>query len=121
MGSPKGRFARIVAIALNLLPHLSITILSVKILSRREALRAVTMAGLGLAAGGHFWRSARGATNVPTTQPHLPLALAFTVYKLAGKDYVPMTGATVDVWHAAAARVYSDEDNPMNPDSAEAA
>ncbi len=43
----------------------------------------------------------------------LPLALAFTVYKLSGKDYQPMTGATVDVWHADAAGAYSDESNPM--------
>jgi len=44
----------------------------------------------------------------------LPLALAFTVYKLTGDKYAPLPGAQVDVWHADAAGVYSDEDHPMN-------
>lgn len=44
----------------------------------------------------------------------LPLHLAFSVYKLVGKDYKPLVGAHVDVWHADVAGVYSDESNPMN-------
>ena len=44
----------------------------------------------------------------------LPLHLTFSVYKLVGKDYKPLVGAHVDVWHADVAGVYSDESNPMN-------
>ena len=46
----------------------------------------------------------------------LPLALAVSVYKLTGGVAVPLPNATVDVWHADAHGVYSDEDDPMNPE-----
>ena len=44
----------------------------------------------------------------------IPLQLCFAVYKLSDADHTPMKGAHVDVWHADAIGVYSDENNPMN-------
>lgn len=44
----------------------------------------------------------------------VPLALSFAVYKLADAEFKPLPGAHVDVWHADAHGVYSDESNPMN-------
>lgn len=43
-----------------------------------------------------------------------PLALTVTIYKLAKGRYSPLEGGMVDVWHADAAGVYSDESHPMN-------
>jgi protocatechuate 3,4-dioxygenase beta subunit len=54
-----------------------------------------------------------GSTRL-TVANGLPLHLSFSVYKLVGKDYKPLSGAHVDVWHADVAGVYSDESNPMN-------
>jgi protocatechuate 3,4-dioxygenase beta subunit len=44
----------------------------------------------------------------------VPLTLAITIYRLADGKYAPLKGATVDIWHADAAGVYSDESHPMN-------
>ncbi len=44
----------------------------------------------------------------------IPLQISFTVYKISGEDHSPMKGVHVDVWHADAIGVYSDENNPMN-------
>ena len=55
----------------------------------------------------------------PTVANGLPLQLSFAVYKLVGKDYKPLVGAHVDVWHADVAGVYSDESNPMNHEDTE--
>ena len=44
----------------------------------------------------------------------LPLLLTFTVYRMQDKDVAPMKDVQVDLWHADAAGVYSDESNPMN-------
>jgi protocatechuate 3,4-dioxygenase beta subunit len=56
-----------------------------------------------------------GSTR-PSVARGLPLALTVSVYKLAGTSAVPLPGATVDVWHADAHGIYSDEDDPMNPE-----
>lgn len=53
-------------------------------------------------------------TNRPSVVNGLPLLLSFTVYKMIGKACTPMKDAQVDVWHADALGVYSDESNPMN-------
>ncbi|WP_196760779.1 dioxygenase family protein, partial [Streptobacillus moniliformis] len=37
-----------------------------------------------------------------------------TLYRLTNGKFAPLSGATVDVWHADALGVYSDEDAPMN-------
>ena len=42
------------------------------------------------------------------------LHLSFTVHRLDDTAHALMQGAYVDVWHADAAGVYSDENNPMN-------
>lgn len=42
------------------------------------------------------------------------MLLSFLVFKLSGKEYTPLKDAQVDVWHADAAGVYSDEAHPMN-------
>jgi protocatechuate 3,4-dioxygenase beta subunit len=55
-----------------------------------------------------------GDTKRPSVVNGLPLLVAFTIYKLSGKDYAPLKNAHVDVWHADTAGVYSDESNPMN-------
>lgn len=55
-----------------------------------------------------------GDTTRRTVVAGSPLTLAVTIYKLAGGKYTPLPGVTVDVWHADAAGVYSDEDAPMN-------
>ena len=47
----------------------------------------------------------------------LPLQLSFTIYKLVGDDHQPLKGAHVDVWHADAAGVYSDEQNGGNQEN----
>jgi protocatechuate 3,4-dioxygenase beta subunit len=44
----------------------------------------------------------------------VPLQVSFTVHKLSGSSYAPLKDAHVDVWHADAIGVYSDENNPMN-------
>lgn len=55
-----------------------------------------------------------GDTKRPSVKNGLPLLLAFTVHKLAGKDYAPMKDTHVDVWHADTSGVYSDEGGGMN-------
>jgi protocatechuate 3,4-dioxygenase beta subunit len=54
-----------------------------------------------------------GATR-PSVVNGLPLLLSLEVYKLVGDSHQPLRDAHIDVWHADAARVYSDESNPMN-------
>jgi protocatechuate 3,4-dioxygenase beta subunit len=44
----------------------------------------------------------------------LPLALSFTLLKLSGPGFTPLSGAQLDVWSADASGAYSDESNPMN-------
>lgn len=63
----------------------------------------------------HLLRSnlLEGATRVSVVNG-LPLRLKFRVFRLNGDKYVPLKGAHVDVWHADAVGVYSDESNPMN-------
>jgi protocatechuate 3,4-dioxygenase beta subunit len=63
--------------------------------------------------------NAGGGETRPSVASGLPLALAFQVYKLekdaAGADKVtPFEGACIDVWHADAKGVYSDESGGMN-------
>ena len=57
-----------------------------------------------------------GSTRSTVAQG-LPLQLGFVVYKLVGKNFQPLGDAHVDVWHADAAGVYSDESNPMNQEN----
>lgn len=44
----------------------------------------------------------------------IPLQVSFTLYKLSGDNYTLLKDAHIDVWHADAIGVYSDENNPMN-------
>jgi protocatechuate 3,4-dioxygenase beta subunit len=44
----------------------------------------------------------------------IPLQVSFTLYKLSGATHTLLQGAHIDVWHADAIGVYSDENNPMN-------
>jgi protocatechuate 3,4-dioxygenase beta subunit len=44
----------------------------------------------------------------------IPLSLTIRLYHLVDGRYLPCQGAVVDLWHADAAGVYSDESNPMN-------
>lgn len=44
----------------------------------------------------------------------VPLQVSFTLYKLSGSNHAPLKDAHIDVWHADAIGVYSDESNPMN-------
>jgi len=44
----------------------------------------------------------------------IPLHVTFTLYKLSGATHTLLQGAHIDVWHADAIGVYSDESNPMN-------
>lgn len=44
----------------------------------------------------------------------IPLDFTLTLYRLVNGKFAPLSGATVDVWHADALGVYSDEDAPMN-------
>lgn len=44
----------------------------------------------------------------------MPLQIRFTAYKLSGNTHTVLKGAHIDVWHADALGVYSDENNPMN-------
>ena len=53
-------------------------------------------------------------TDRPAVRDALPLALSVAVYKLTAGLAVPLSGVTVDVWHADAHGVYSDEDDAMN-------
>jgi protocatechuate 3,4-dioxygenase beta subunit len=53
-------------------------------------------------------------TNRASVIHGVPLLLTFNLDKLAGKEYAPMEGAHIDIWHTDAVGVYSDEDNPMN-------
>lgn len=49
-----------------------------------------------------------GATE-PFVTNGLPLRLNFGVYQVTGNSCTPLSGAQVDVWHASAEGVYSDE------------
>lgn len=121
-----------------------------RIVSRREALRAVARGGLGLALVGagrtigiaspvqgagqkvHLVASpiltegpffvdenlnrsdlTKGSTR-PSVKNGVPLQVSFTLLKLSGSDHTPLSQAHIDVWHADAIGVYSDENNPMN-------
>ena len=53
-------------------------------------------------------------TTRETVLKGLPLHLSFDVMQAVNGKVVPLKGAHVDVWHADAAGVYSDESNPMN-------
>jgi protocatechuate 3,4-dioxygenase beta subunit len=44
----------------------------------------------------------------------IPLQVSFSLYKLVGTDHTALKDAHIDVWHADAIGVYSDENNPMN-------
>ena len=44
----------------------------------------------------------------------MPLQIGFTLYKLTGSGHTLLRDAHIDVWHADAIGVYSDENNPMN-------
>jgi protocatechuate 3,4-dioxygenase beta subunit len=53
-------------------------------------------------------------TKRSTVIEGLPLSLSFSVLQSVNGKVIPLQGAHVDVWHADAAGVYSDEANPMN-------
>ena len=54
-------------------------------------------------------------TDRPAVARGMPMVLTIAVQKLVGgTTLLPMAGATVDLWHADAHGVYSDEDHPMN-------
>ncbi len=55
-------------------------------------------------------------TDRPTVALAPPLWVTFTTYQLTGTTVAPLAGAYVDVWNADAHGVYSDEDDPMNPE-----
>lgn len=55
-----------------------------------------------------------GGSTRPTVAGGIPLTLTFTVYRLVNGKFQPLPGATVDVWHADAIGVYSDEAVEMN-------
>ena len=50
----------------------------------------------------------------PSVRNGVPLQVSFTLYKLAGTTHTLLKDAHIDVWHADAIGVYSDENNPMN-------
>ena len=115
-----------------------------RLFTRREALTTAAKAGLVLVAGpglqqfgaakqkvhivvspelseGPFFLDEKlnrsdlvAGTSRATVANGLPLLLSFAVYKLAGNDHRLLKGAHVDVWHADAAGVYSDESGAMN-------
>ncbi|MGC4043629.1 MAG: hypothetical protein QM758_07465 [Armatimonas sp.] len=53
-------------------------------------------------------------TKRPSVVRGIPLEFTLTLYRLTNGKFAPLSGATVDVWHADALGVYSDESNPMN-------
>lgn len=53
-------------------------------------------------------------TKRPSVVQGVPLDFTLTLYHLSQGKFAPLAGATVDVWHADALGVYSDEDAPMN-------
>jgi protocatechuate 3,4-dioxygenase beta subunit len=53
-------------------------------------------------------------TTRPSVKNGMPLHIDFTLYKLSGNSHVLVKDAHIDVWHADAIGVYSDENNPMN-------
>lgn len=65
----------------------------------------------------HLQRSdLSGGTSRPSINDAVPLMLAFRVFASArGKDFQPLPGAQVDVWHVDALGVYSDEPEGLNP------
>jgi len=55
-----------------------------------------------------------GNTTRPSVKNGVPLHINFTLYKLSGSKPLLLKDAHIDVWHADAIGVYSDENNPMN-------
>ncbi len=53
-------------------------------------------------------------TKRPSVVRGVPLNFTLTLYRLTNGKFAPLPGATVDVWHADALGVYSDESHPMN-------
>ncbi len=53
-------------------------------------------------------------TTRPSVKNGVPLHINFTLYKLSGTTHTLVKDAHIDVWHADAIGVYSDENNPMN-------
>jgi protocatechuate 3,4-dioxygenase beta subunit len=53
-------------------------------------------------------------TKRETVTQGLPLALTLAIHTLKDGVLSPLPGAHVDIWHADAAGVYSDESNPIN-------
>ncbi len=62
----------------------------------------------------------RSDLTAGTTRPGVvravPLLLTVNVHKLTGTASAPLPGAHFDVWSADAHGIYSDEDDPMNPE-----
>src|SRR5205807_228238 len=52
-------------------------------------------------------------TSEPFVTGGAPFQLAIGVYRVAGATCTPLEGAQVDVWHASAEGVYSDEPSGM--------
>ena len=55
-------------------------------------------------------------TSRPAVVNAVPLLLTVTVNKLTGTSAAPLPGAHFDLWHADAQGIYSDENDPMNPE-----
>jgi protocatechuate 3,4-dioxygenase beta subunit len=55
-----------------------------------------------------------GNSTRPSVKNGVPLHINFTLYKLSGNTHTLLQDAHIDVWHADAIGVYSDEINPMN-------
>jgi protocatechuate 3,4-dioxygenase beta subunit len=55
-----------------------------------------------------------GSTTRHSVKNGVPLHINFTLYKLSGTTHTLVKDAHIDVWHADAIGVYSDENNPMN-------
>ncbi len=53
-------------------------------------------------------------TSRPSVKNGIPLQLSFTIHKLDGNSHSLLKDVHVDVWHADAIGMYSDENNPMN-------
>lgn len=58
-------------------------------------------------------------TKRPSVVKGVPLNFTLTLYKLTNGKFAPLPNATVDVWHADALGVYSDESHPMNHEDTE--
>jgi protocatechuate 3,4-dioxygenase beta subunit len=116
------------------------------ILTRRDALRVATAAGVSLITGGASTRVVRShrvnliatpeveegpffvdeglnrkdiaqGTDRKSVSRGSPLALHFAIFGIRGNETAPLRGAHVDVWHADAAGTYSDEAaGPIQPE-----